>query len=487
MINKKTFKKVGLIMGIIAIPSVIIGGYFAMSHLNPYNKFYRIPINSSTDGFISAYSSAVSLGAKVIVCAGFTHKSPILETFTKKFNEFKDTGFVLLDEKMISGEPGAANTWGVTYRSDLGSFRTGIALGQFLNENQDTFLGDDKQLTFGSFGGQDFSSVTSFMGGLQKGVAWFNDNVAKEGITVPNTEYKYQKVIELIPESIKKSGNNFSGGFGPGQGDNIIKQYIDANVDALMPVAGPQIWDAQRIIEQQRKPIMLIGVDSPIEINDLNKTSPFFNKNNKKVGNGRYVQFSSEKNLSLSIIKGMEIINNGNQLPDGIDKSEYFGLIDETGLGGFGTSGVGNIENGCVNVSQMGMPYFQEATKGSDDPSKLPIRSDPEEMFYSLPLDKGKPKLFYYGNKSPDSSGNFVDNPYGLDLEFSINVESPGDALDMKDFIRKNTQSDDNKIKIILSEPTAILFDGSFSESTYLGLYEWYKLQGIHLPYKGSK
>ena len=167
MINKKIFKKVGLIIGMVAIPSVIIGGYFAMSHLNPYNKFYRIPINSSTDGFISAYSSAVSLGAEVIVCAGFTHKSPILEAFTKKNNEFKNTGFLLLDEKMIPGESGVANTWGVTYRSDLGSFRTGIALGQFLNENQDTFLGDDKQLTFGSFGGQDFSSVTSFMGGLQ--------------------------------------------------------------------------------------------------------------------------------------------------------------------------------------------------------------------------------------------------------------------------------------------------------------------------------
>lgn len=468
MVKKRLIKWFAIGFICLAILAAIVGGYFGMSKENAFYKYYRSPITADSDGFISAYLSAQYAGAKAIIAPGFTHKAPICELFNKKHNQVKDLGFLLLDEAMSASDKAATNTWSITFRSDLGSIRTGIALAQFLNDYANVFDtdgkdGDKDHLTFGMYGGLPFSSVTSFMGGMQIGIEWYNQNV------VPSD--KNLQAIKIIEP--KGLTNNFSGGFGPGDGDSIINTYLQENdLDAFMPVAGPQIWSAQRKIIELNKKTILIGVDSACENDPQNKSLPFKNQSNEIIGNGKYVQFSSEKKLNDAVYKALSIINNGNKLPDGEDATtSYNQFVDANGNGGFGTNAVGNITNGCVNVSQDGDAFFQKALNGKNDPSLDAKYSEQVNMKYVYAGQE-----YFYGNP----------NEGGLQQEF-LNLIANEQKLDLSNFIRKNNEKDEDKIKIILSSPTSVLFDGSFSESAYNGLYNFMKSLGINIPQRKSK
>ncbi len=535
MIVRKTLRNILIGVTCLAIPGAVVGGYFGMSSVNPYYKYYRTPITGDNQGFISAYLSAQYLGAKAIVAPGFTHKSPIEALYnSNKANEVKDLGFVLLDEAIDyeyqnfqvvekDGKPvlskAIRNTASITFRADLGSIQTGIAVCQFLNDNVDTF---GPNLTFGMYGGLPFSSVTCFMGGMQRGIEWFNKNVV--GKTNANTSQPYKKISIVEPDSQKGtlgwdkekknliySPGNFAVGFGPGDGDSIIKDYLQVDdLDVFMPIAGPQLWTAQKKIMELDKHTVLIGVDSACELDPLNQPLKFTDSKGNQVGNGKYVQFSSIKNLAKATDNILTILNNGNKAPDpksttnptskagevveAADPYENFCDVDRTG--GLGTVSVGDISNGCVGVSVTGQPFLQDALKaaGSEPDlsnNKASEYNTPSQMYYLFGKDEGLFKS--YSQKDLEKLQNFTwysdlrqefKNVLGADYyqKDTKPVEPLNLSPNNQPFIKKGDQADDNLIKLVLSDPTSILFDGSFAESSYNGIVQFYDKNDIKIP-----
>lgn len=476
MVNKKKAKKICIISSAILIPGIVVGSYFGMASKNLYYKYFRSPITDDTQGLISSYLSAVSLGAKAIIAAGFDHYAPIEAAFKDYSNTLNDTAFLLLDSATDMNSRASYNTWSVNFRSDLGSFRTGVATSLFLNENKDVFKSSNagSDLTIGMYGGMPYSSVTSFMGGMQSGVKWFNENLV-------GMEYNGE-ILEEVKIINPMGKDNFAGGFGASQGDSIIQKYLSQpDIDAFMPVAGPQVWSAQRKIIELNKKTIIIGVDAAIEDSSLNKSLSFTN-NGKQVGNGKYIQFSSVKRLDLAVEKALNLINNGNMLPSNAIESDYDQFVDETGWGGIGTVAIGNIQNGCVGVSGIGNDYYIDAINlagfqidTSNDPSLSKSLSVPSDMNY-----------YPFFPKTNDPI-NFGDGDFGLAQKWRSNVDNKEEVLDIKGFVKEGQQEDSNYIKIVGSGSATVLFDSSFNESAYIGLYEWYKKLGIKLPEKGNK
>ncbi len=486
MIMRKVFRNILIGAACLAVPAAVVGGYFGMSAANPYYKFYRTPITGDAQGFISAYLSAQYLGAKAIVAPGFTHKTPIESLYSSKnASKAKDLGFVLLDEAVeyqtVKGKdgklllsPAIANTASITFRADLGSIQTGVAVAQFLNDNVDVF--GDNGLSFGMYGGLPFSSVTSFMGGMQKGIEWFNKNLVGKSNTKTGKEYQKVNILEPnLPDNF-----NFSGGFGPGDGDTIINTYLQQpDIDVFMPIAGPQLWTAQKKIIELNKKTVLIGVDAVCEDDSLNLPLNFTKPDGKTpIGNGKYVQFSSIKDLKTATNNILSIMNNGNKVSEEMKKNKsYQNFYDtKTDVGGLGTIAVGNAVNGCVGVSDTGQPFLDKALKAatSDDPSLDQEYSKKENMIYTFADQK-----YDYSDLRQEFKNVLVKGTYSVD---SGDVQALNLCVDNKPFIKKDDQADDNLIKLVLSDPTSILFDGSFAESAYNGIIEFYKNNGIKIP-----
>ncbi|MFG6444992.1 BMP family protein [Microbacterium sp. P06] len=111
----------------------------------------------------------------------------------------------------------------------------------------------------GTFGGQNFPTVTIFMDGFAQGVDYYN---AQKGTSVT--------VL---------GGDLFTGGF---EANDTARQaaqgLIDQNVDVLLPVGGPIYQSAAVAIRDAGREIALIGVDADVyetdpEVADLLLTS----------------------------------------------------------------------------------------------------------------------------------------------------------------------------------------------------------------------
>lgn len=466
MLKRTKIKILTLFSSALLITGLVTGGYFLFSKLDKYKEYYINPITNSPNGLVDAYKGARLRGAEAIMCAGFDHQAPIEAAFKNYESTFSDTAFLLFDSVVPSNSRAAANTWNITFRSDLGSIQVGIAAAYFLNYYQDTFM-DDGKLTFATWGGQPYSSVTSFMGGLQKGIEWSNENLAGKEINGK----LYQKVEQIY----STNGNDMTGGFGPSDGIGTMIDFIKQRPDILMPVAGPQVWTAQSEIEKLHdSKTILIGVDAAVEDDAKNNKLNFKAKDGSIIGNGKRVQFSSLKNLARTGEIALEIINNGNIIPeqhkDDPNRFKNFSTTGSTGeQSGIGTTAVGDSINGSVGVSEAGLKYFEEALKiaNKQDPSIDPIYSEVNNMIYI----GANSKRYNYGEP-----------PFGLQKEFSLNNTTGIKDLNIKGFIRKNNQSDQNKIKIILSSAESILMDSSFSQSCYTGLYYFFKSVGINIP-----
>lgn len=467
---KVGFSLLGLTLG----AGAITGGYFLFSNTNKYNEYYANPIIDNPNGLVSAYNGARQRGAELILAPGFNHQVPIENTFNVYKDEFKDTGFLLYDSNVMFNSPAALNTWSITFRTDLGSIRVGVAIAYFLNYYQDWFADqDDGKLTWATWGGLPFSSVTSYMGGIQKGIKWANEKLAGKTIhnDVSNKDFTYKPVEQLFGQA------ELTGGFGESDGIDTMVNIIGKRPDILIPVAGPQIWTAQNLIKDLKNAkTMLIGVDSACEDDARNLTYPW-TYHGKPFGNGKVIQFSSLKRLDIAGQKALSIINNGNKIPDGADVKTYKNFITKDGKNtGFGTAAVGDIDNECVGISEAGNVFLDAAIKlaGQPDPSLDSSHSEVANMKY-IGLNN---KEYDYGTFNPDAG------LFGLSQECVLNVDESNvkNILNKKGVVTKNKKEDSNKTKIILSQSNSILMDASFSQSCYLGLYNWYKELGIEIP-----
>lgn len=513
--TKKMKIGLGVGAGVIAVTALGLGlglGLSGGGTTDVFGKYYVVPAQDTTDGRLNAYRAAKSNGAEVILASGFTHGEPIVKAIEDQKDFFGETGFVLLDEKLNGNSEAAYQTFSMNFRADLGSIQTGIAAAWFLNTNQAAFDSIDEsnhQLSYSMWGGQPFNSVYSFMGGFQLGVNWANANLT--GKMIPQEDGSDPKAWINVEQTFGKE--EWTGGFGETSGIEIQQDIIRQNADLIMPVAGPQLFTAQSEIIRRGTPQLLIGVDSAGELDP--RVSQIENEKLKGITkDNTMIIFSSLKDLGKPTEIVLNLINNGNKLPDGESATDpkYDGMLvehpTEGWVGGFGVSGVGNTTNGMVGVSGIGVGLadtaFTTSTSTGAKPWLDPINSEWEQMVYTGLVTTAAPDgKFWYGTHKLDAEGAQVPNTVVIDgntvsnslsLEASINIpagttgENPEWANydkvidNKKDFIKKDQQTDEDKAKLILSSPGSILLDASFSQSLYVGLKNFMFTMGIDIP-----
>ena len=498
MINKKIPLFLGLTLGSVTAITAVSVGYVLNMNSGAIFNYYANPTSDTPIGTLDSYKTLAKRDAEIIMAAGFLHSSPIKLAFNPTNSKtFKDIGFILLDEILsFGGETpalGSANTASASFRSDLGSFQTAISSAILLNKNQEYFMPENfddnpntpkrESFKWAGYGAATFSSILSFLGGFQQGIEFFNEIILPAYNKIATTTNKYLPIEHKTIDN-----NNFlNSSFFIGGGIEISDLYLNPKtpgvngVDLFFPVAGPQIHDALSSIRKfSNLKTILIGADSAVE-DDININLPL--RGGSHVGNGKIIQMSSLKKLDVVGKKILEIIQNGNVAPKVIDKDGnditnvyYQELIDENGIGGFGTHSVANLENNSVGVSKAGDQYLQEALSipGVIDlyNEKLNFLSTPAGMVY-VATEKGVPTTFKYGVGAEfPLIQNFI--PYSS--------EATMPPMNKKNFIVPNNQAYNQKILVALSTSTTLLKDASFSQSTYEGIFEFLKSLGINIP-----
>ncbi|MDE6289361.1 MAG: BMP family ABC transporter substrate-binding protein, partial [Ureaplasma sp.] len=343
MIASKSKKKlliysISIPTSIAVISGVTVGGYFLSSNSNPFLEYAKGPINNTNEAFQAVYYSYLINNAHLMVLPGFTLTSSM--TSALKDPKFNDAAFIIVDDK-YNGES-TSQVAGASFRSDQGSFVTGIAIAMYLNENKEYFSANDGKLTWGTYGGLPFNSVLSFMTGVQLGIAWFNSEIAN-------------KNPDFLPiEQISLGNSNrdiFAGGFGTNDGDYLIDRFLQTKIDCLMPVAGPQTLTAINKIVAKKSKTIVIGVDSAIENDRIVMT--------KKLPQSSFMPdidliapFSSLKNTGLITYNILNNIKGG---------YSYNNTKENNNIGGLGYQSLGTLENECVGVSENGKKYFINA------------------------------------------------------------------------------------------------------------------------------
>lgn len=416
-----------------AVVGAVVGGYYANSEADPYRIYASSPIGSSNSDMIQNYFAAEVGGSRLLLLPGFSHTSPLTQSLsiTSKQNKpiydyNNKTGFVLLDDQygfpiFNNNELSATQAqpiWSthvaaVQFRTDLGSFITGIAAAEFLNEYQYYFAPNpNDKLTWGTYGGGCFSSVTGYMGGLQRGIRYFNDYIAPFAKT---SDGKPFKPVEQVFVS-RTLGNNFSNGFGPSQGDTLINFLLQKDVSMLVPVAGAQTQQAVRLINQNKSRTIVLGVDSAGE-NDKNSNLPLVTPGYEMVngskaigGTNKVIQFSSVKRLDEASRLITNNIESGITTPN---PKENGGTI-----GGFGYLSLGTPANGCVGLSEAGYQYFVRAMEIACLAHNNDLNSLPADTPY-VPTNNGTDlskeqidKIFAIPDNNPENNDPTSGKPY---------------------------------------------------------------------------
>lgn len=550
MIKKKLLFTLLGISGTAVVAGGIAAGFVLNSEQNRYRRFYTAPQSASTNDLIQAYFAAIVNGSKLLYLASYAHTTPITNALclTKQQNSifydyFSRAGYLLIDDvygfPLFLSNPDNPNDpnnglidasklqpfWSTNlasaqFRSDLGSFITGIAMAEFLNENRDYF-GDE--LSWSTYGGFPFPSVTSFMGGFQQGVKFFNENILPK----MGSSFGYKQVKQKFVGT--GENQNFAHSFDPNGGIEIIESFLSSQSKApsvFIPVAGGQVQHAVRKVKQNNLKTIIIGVDSPVEDDDTINL-PMSSLNGKEVGNNKIVQFSSVKNINKIVDQVTNALNEGTP-----------GSIND--IAGLGWSTLGTLFNSGVGVSPAGQKYFIKAIKLLNNPqdpkniivdennleteyfaalndafvnSYLQTLNQPENKIFYTYDDAGKPKASFSYASIPNEAqpmipisgteaeiSSWYDQLYSSDkgimnhkaenMAFIMNWKKQNAAAinKRKSFTLKNelTAEAYNKnnglIKIIFQDSFSVLFDHSFLQSCYEGLRAYWRQKGVHLP-----
>ncbi|WP_104199642.1 BMP family protein [Cryobacterium sp. Y29] len=202
--------------------------------------------SKSADQYVSNVSSMVDQGCNFILNVGFALANATRDA--AKANP--DVQFALIDSAISNDDFSPLvldNVKPVLYDTAQAAYLAGyLAAGT-------TTTG-----TVGTYGGQQFPSVTIFMDGFVDGVAHYN-------------EVKGADVKVLGWDKAAQAGL-FAGSFDDiAKGKTISQGLIDAGADIILPVAGPLFQGTAQAIQDSGKDVAIIGVDS-----DLFETSPEF-------------------------------------------------------------------------------------------------------------------------------------------------------------------------------------------------------------------
>jgi basic membrane protein A and related proteins len=202
--------------------------------------------SKSEDQYASNVSSMVDQGCDFILTVGFALANATRDAAKAS----PDTEFALIDSALSNDDFSPLtldNVKPILYDTAQAAFLAGYLAA-----------GTTKTGVVGTYGGQQFPSVTIFMDGFVDGVTYYN-------------QQKGAAVKVLGWDKAAQSGT-FAGSFDDiAQGKTLTENLIDQGADIILPVAGPLFQGTAQAIQDSGKDVAIIGVDS-----DLFETTPEF-------------------------------------------------------------------------------------------------------------------------------------------------------------------------------------------------------------------
>lgn len=513
--NIKTKKIIKILAGSFVAAAIGVGiglGHHYTFQSNPYTQYFKRPTNYGDVSLEQSYQAAVLNGASVLIGAGFSHNNIISKINSEP--AFKDVSFLGIDVA-FSGK----NAWNVStvnFKTEQSGFFAAIAAAEYLNQNQNYFLKPNQDFfSYSAWGGISGQSVDSYLSGFQQGIIYYNKTLLPllNKSNVKTRENKsYKKIYLAMPTKF------YSGGFGVGDANSIIDEIITGNCtllepdgspyigtskskvtpDIVFPVAGPQTATLVTKIYTNNSRIAVVGVDTAME-NDPMTTKDFNTNGQFPILNGK----ECKSIIPFSAIKDIENSTNGilNNILNGITQEND---KDSGGFGGLGWYSVGDIKNNGAGISQNGEEsitkiMIQSGLLNNDNSTYQNVKDYFTTQYNINDLTILKPEVI---NNNKGNKGNYVplrdpgwliqeqdgETQESFEIrkqEFINNTNKFAQQISKK---LKTLQNEPNKnsfknsIKIILSTPTSVLFDHSFSETAYLGLYKFYKNAGAPIP-----
>ena len=358
------------------------------------SAYWTRPTQDSSLFFQSIYDE-VAKNHKVIHLCGFNHITPLnsigeIKTNNdgKKYksfnNNFGDAAYILYDGDISNNQ----NIASVSFRADQSAFLTGIACCVQLLKNTEIYHKNGRKMSIGIFGGVMIPTVLVFMGGIERGIELFNNHIlpniidniiSDEHQTIDDfPDLKKTAQFEWIDEnreklieefsikviSLGKQSSHFSGSFICGDAIGLVKQFLNRDVSAIIPVAGPQIVDAVNEIKNQNATCFVIGVDTACENGDIQKTMSYSDKTIDKLKQyskqkNNIIKFSALKNIGHIAKKQNELLRKKLNWDDGdADKPNPKKSVCSIG---FRTNA--NILNGGSHISYDGWYFAMQGFK----------------------------------------------------------------------------------------------------------------------------
>lgn len=392
-------------------------------------KLVRKPAQDNNQAFQEQYLETIlHQNVKVLGLPGFPHVAPLagLGTYDEQEGLFKFNVASEEDQEKINtcamimfdgNMPNMQNVASVLFRADQPAFFTGLATCEYFLKNLETYHANYHDLSVGTYGGTQLNTVIIYMGGMQRGLEFFNEFILKNILLDARTyltsgtesQYgdEYKKIIqcskykqelddwknldverqdELINSStgagllheeysvrMVSLGNYdsyFTGSFTAGDGIGVSKQLLNRGASAILSVAGSQTVDSSQEVVNQKSNCFVIGVDTAQENGDAQRNGSYEDKTIAPDGStseqkGKTIRFSGIKDM-VTVSEKIARLCMENKNWDVTD--EAGGKPDpEKAICNIGFKTCGNLGNGLASISFDGLYFLMSAlrhTKG---------------------------------------------------------------------------------------------------------------------------
>ncbi len=222
--------------------------------------FKSVESNSPSD-FAPNLESLVGEGCDLIVAVGFALSPAAVDSA----NANPDLEYVLIDDPAdndFDGNKDAENIKPLLYNTAQAAFMAGYAAADY-----------SKTGVVGTYGGENYPTVSIFMDGYRQGVEYHNE---KKGTDV--------RVLGWDGKD-----GTFTGSFeADPAATNTAKQLLDQKADVLLPVGGPIYQGALSAIADTGDDAVMIGTDADVYESDPNTQDVILTSIQKQMDSSTY-------------------------------------------------------------------------------------------------------------------------------------------------------------------------------------------------------
>lgn len=213
-------------------------GYEGMQRAADELGVEAIDVQSDSEAdFGPNLTTLVDQNCTLIITVGFALASAAAESAIAN----PDIDYVSIDDVVdndFDGETDAPNIKPIVFDAAQAAFLAGYASASYSTAKK-----------VGTFGGQNFPTVSIFMDGFRQGVEYWNE--------------QKDDTVEVL--GWDGEDGVFTGAFTANQDAiNAAQGLVDQGVDVLLPVGGPIYQSAASVIRDSGRDIALIGVDADV-------------------------------------------------------------------------------------------------------------------------------------------------------------------------------------------------------------------------------